>query len=526
MATNQATATQQPARPELFFGLVAPIGCDIGTVERELEDALTKVGYRCHFVNLTAEMYDLYLLSCRKKGIKPEKDKPQNTEQKISFGNYVRSIYKQRGILGVGALRVIRRIRQYENYPNEITVLQKHIISRNAGTPLDGHAFIIRQFKRREETQILADLYGRQFIQVSVTDTRDNREKRLNNKLKQEFLGLSDEKISQMASRLISIDEDESLHISESMAPEEIEVKREYGQRIGDIFQFGDVFIDGASRALIKDTTIRFIDALFGRNDISPSVEEFGAYMAKAVSLRSVDLSRQVGAVLMNDDGDAIAMGCNEVPRPRGGIYSDNDPEKHRDIDDGVETNKLETNRIIRNFLDVLSSKGLLSKKPEEVMTDAESRKAILDSMVGDITEYGRMVHAEMNALTDAARNGRSVRGTTCFVTTFPCHNCAKHLISAGVSAIVFIEPYPKSKTLDLYSYALTHNQNEHDKVLIKHFTGISPRRFRDIFEKGKRRRSDGTIKVWDKESPFPAVPTRPIFYTPAELDTILRAVK
>ena len=72
--------------------------------------------------------------------------------------------------------------------------------------------------------------------------------------------------------------------------------------------------------------------------------------------------------------------------------------------------------------------------------------KAIRGSLVGNVTEYGRMVHAEMNAMSDAARLGRSLKGSTIFVTTYPCHNCAKHLIAAGIERIVFVEPYPKAK--------------------------------------------------------------------------------
>ena len=47
-------------------------------------------------------------------------------------------------------------------------------------------------------------------------------------------------------------------------------------------------------------------------------------------------------------------------------------------------------------------------------------------------------VHAEQNAIADAARRGLSVAGSTAYVSHFPCINCAKILAAAGVQAIKY----------------------------------------------------------------------------------------
>jgi dCMP deaminase len=47
-------------------------------------------------------------------------------------------------------------------------------------------------------------------------------------------------------------------------------------------------------------------------------------------------------------------------------------------------------------------------------------------------------VHAEQNAITDAARRGVSVAGATAYVSHFPCINCAKVLAAAGVREIKY----------------------------------------------------------------------------------------
>lgn len=51
-------------------------------------------------------------------------------------------------------------------------------------------------------------------------------------------------------------------------------------------------------------------------------------------------------------------------------------------------------------------------------------------------------VHAEQNAISDAARRGVSVSGSTAYITHFPCINCAKILAAAGVKAIKYLHDY------------------------------------------------------------------------------------
>jgi dCMP deaminase len=51
-------------------------------------------------------------------------------------------------------------------------------------------------------------------------------------------------------------------------------------------------------------------------------------------------------------------------------------------------------------------------------------------------------VHAEQNAITDAARRGVSVFGTVAYISHFPCLQCAKLLASSGISAIKYYFDY------------------------------------------------------------------------------------
>ena len=86
---------------------------------------------------------------------------------------------------------------------------------------------------------------------------------------------------------------------------------------------------------------------------------------------------------------------------------------------------------------------------------------ALRNTKIFEITEYGRAVHAEMNALLNCASTGVSPKEGTLFTTAFPCHNCTRHIIAAGISRVVYIEPYPKSRAIDLHGDAIRLGKNE-----------------------------------------------------------------
>lgn len=53
-----------------------------------------------------------------------------------------------------------------------------------------------------------------------------------------------------------------------------------------------------------------------------------------------------------------------------------------------------------------------------------------------------RTIHAETNAIIQAALHGVSTRGAACYVTHFPCINCTKALINAGITRLVYSSAY------------------------------------------------------------------------------------
>ena len=51
-------------------------------------------------------------------------------------------------------------------------------------------------------------------------------------------------------------------------------------------------------------------------------------------------------------------------------------------------------------------------------------------------------VHAEQNAISDAARRGVSLNGATAYITHFPCINCAIIMIAAGIKRVKYLHDY------------------------------------------------------------------------------------
>ena len=290
-----------------------------------------------------------------------------------------------------------------------------------------GRAYIIRQFKRPEEIDALRKVYGRKFIQVSVYLSKEQRTDVLKKKIREfDSTPRSDIEYERSAGDLISIDFEEK--------------ELEFGQRLSSVFHFGDVFVPGDNYVLISETIERFIQALFGHNKVSPNKDEYGLYIATAASLRSIDLSRQVGAAIFRNSGELLSMGCNEVPKFGGGTYWTEDGESHRDYDEGQDSNHLRKMELLHDLLKRLDKNGYISDSLKSIGdTNAQvmalwENQEFSDALMFDILEFGRMIHAEMSAITDAARLGHSVDKCTLYCTTFPCHMCTKHIVASGIT--------------------------------------------------------------------------------------------
>ncbi len=65
-----------------------------------------------------------------------------------------------------------------------------------------------------------------------------------------------------------------------------------------------------------------------------------------------------------------------------------------------------------------------------------------------------RTIHAEINAITQAARNGSAIRDADIYVTHTPCIHCLKVLINTGISTVFYGQQYKLHTLADLLKYA------------------------------------------------------------------------
>ena len=72
----------------------------------------------------------------------------------------------------------------------------------------------------------------------------------------------------------------------------------------------------------------------------------------------------------------------------------------------------------------------------------------------GERHELCRALHAEQNAIIQAATLGQSVEGATIYVTHQPCVICAKMIINAGIQRIVVREGYPDELAVEILKEA------------------------------------------------------------------------
>jgi deoxycytidylate deaminase len=417
---------------ELVIGLIAAAGTDLESFERLLGDHLAKFRFEHNSIRLSRFL----------TAIEPDslgvvvRERPEG-ERLRSYMDAGDSLRQRTGRADILALYAVSAISQ----------------SRSDERPAFLHrAHILRSLKHPDEVQALRRIYGDGFFLIGVYSSEEDRLR---------FL-IDDKNIPEdLARKLIQRDQDEA-------AP--------FGQRTRDAFQLADVFINLQRNQ--KEDLWRFLDLLFGSPYVSPTPDENAMFMAYSSSLRSASLSRQVGAVVTSAKGELIAVGSNDVPSFGGGLYWDG-PGDQRDHVWGFDSNDRQRNEIVLDVMKRLRATDAVVPDGELLQ---EGKRLLAGSPLMDLTEYGRAVHAEMEALLSCARSGVTPRGGTLYSTTFPCHNCAKHIIAAGLKRVVYVEPYPKSKAELLHSDSLAVEKQADGKVLFEPFVGVAARRYFDLF--------------------------------------------
>lgn len=451
---------------ELVIGIVSSVGAESNLVIDSLKNKLNLFGYETKIIKISS------ILPAFKESNRT--GEYARIRYYMKQGDRFRNKTQNNSILAIGAVEKIKELRDQT---------------------IEKRAFIIDSLKHPDEVELLRKIYGNGFYLFGIHADKDRR---------MDFLIQEKGCTPESASELIRIDENENIS---------------YGQKTRDTYHLSDFFLNlGRNNDHVKSTLQRFLELIFSNPHLNPTFDEFAMFMAFNSSVRSGDLSRQVGAVISKNK-QIIATGVNDVPSFGGGLYwAEQNPQtgkvedfsEGKDYKRGIDSNKNTQNEIIQEIL--RDSEAHLSLNPEQ----KEKLENILKhSKISDLTEFGRVVHAEMEAILACGREGISTVDSVLYCTTFPCHNCAKHIIASGIKRVVYVEPYPKSKALEFHSESIelksSFDMNDKtcsDKVIFEPFIGVGPRRFLDLFSmnlgvgfKLKRKQKNGQISLWGDEN-------------------------
>ncbi|HEX4770241.1 MAG TPA: anti-phage dCTP deaminase [Bryobacteraceae bacterium] len=509
---------------ELVFAFVHPVGTSVEPIQSYLERLLSQFGYRLELIKLT-DYFQKHIESFALKIELNDSTYYNRVRTRIDAGNELCRSANRKDFIGLIGLAEISR-RRTDNNPRTKT------------------AYLISSLKRPEEVELLRQVYGPGFFLIAIYTPEQER-----------IMHLETHRDMQEADarELIARDKKE---------------RDAFGQNTSNAFAQADVFI-AQDPNVFKDQLGRFVDLVFGYPFATPAQDEHNMFLAFAASLRSGDLARQVGAAISTPEGDVLAVGCNDVPAFGGGLYWPG-PEDQRDHVRRSDSNEKQRDKIIQELLGLLKNDSFLTEHDLEsaLRSASELNGEIVDRLLGDkeliaalvrvvcnpapislnegkellrstslfsLTEFGRAVHAEMDALLTCGRTGRSTSGTTLYTTTFPCHNCTRHIIASGIRRVVYVEPYPKSQALQLHHDAISIEERGwanrstcQSRVIFEPFLGIGPRRYFDLFSlklgggrkvHRKEEKGSGDVLPWHRGVEHrPRTPMDPTSYLDREL--------
>jgi deoxycytidylate deaminase len=517
-AGSSVASTNRRGR-ELFFGLVAPLGVKTGAIETALRTALRDADYTLGpTIKISKWLEKPENISWLLPSVTVAAD-VSALSRKVNLmdaGDALRERWNakndQRNGGDAGAYVAISEILSWRTRLSE-----KGVLDESGVVPIPARAYLIDSLKHPDEVDRLRRTYGPAFISIGVYAPPDSRKDALESELHPDEL---------------------SSLVDDLMKRDEKDVK--LGQRVADAFFATDFIVDVTRDPKeLKTSFCRLIRLLFGDLHITPEQDEYGMFLARAAQVRTGSLARQIGAAALRDDGTVASLGTNEVAKAiTGGQYwPSDDGQKGRDKDyiipgtekvrdtsdwwrDKMLSNVIETlhaSSYFGHLLDDLDEKGRFNR----LVVDPETQ-VLGKSLIYQDIDYVRAVHAEAAAIIDAGRHGTSLHGTTMYATTFPCHECARHIVAAGIKEVVYLEPYPKSGvrimfndsiSVDPITSDLTVPLNQRTKMIFRTFVGVAPARYLEFFTVGNRDRKErGEPVMVDIKITEPVLP----YYTPS----------
>ncbi len=465
--------------------MVGPVGSGVSTAANYISDILSQAFK--YDVRPIIKLSDIIRTEAHRVDIAPAGREPLDKyiAEMQSTGNSLREQFGGSYL----AEKAIEEIFKYRKERGGVT---------DNGVPLPGRrAFIIDSIKNLEELRLLREVYGKTLFVIGVFAPDELRKVRLKS------AGIATDAIRNI------MDRDQNEVVS-------------FGQNTRKLFVESDLFICNDQKPEeLRSRVYRFLNIIFGIGVHTPTRSESAMYQAASAAAKSACMSRQVGAAILSAEGELIAVGHNDVPRCGGGLYV----EDHQSIWDNTKGGVIDTdNRCFKwggGICHNETKRTLIIQKIARRIADAKVLKKgnsasdivrlLEGTEVDDLTEFSRSIHAEMEAILSVAREGRhSLVGATLYTSTYPCHNCARHIVASGIARVVYIEPYKKSQAIALHSDSVTEDPDDTTRVIFSQYNGVAPRNYLHLFRPEQERKKDGKAVTRQPESAVPVL-TEPL---------------
>ncbi len=464
---------------ELVIALVGPVGSGVSTAAGFLRDLLSNdFGYTVRPIIKPSE---IIRSEASRVGISAPPKAPLDAyiTQMQTAGNALRERFGN-NYLAEKAVEQIYKFRKANGGYSDSDV------------PLPGRrAYIIDSLKNPEELALLRQIYGETLCVVGVFAPDEMRAARLKDN------GVATDAVQ----RIMDRDRGEPAT---------------FGQKTRKLFVEADLFLcNDHKQEELKTKILRFLNIIFNTSVHTPYRAESAMYEACSASANSACMSRQVGAAIVSAEGELIAVGWNDVPRFGGGLYGEDqqsvwDSERGALLDKDFRCFKWkgcichnETRRV--DIVDKIAKRiyGSAVLKKGAIYNDV--RSLLVGTEIDSLIEFSRSIHAEMEAILSVAREGRhSISGATLYTTTYPCHNCARHIVASGITTVVYIEPYDKSLATALHSDSITEDPNDKTRVVFRQYDGVAPRSFLRLFRPAADRKKDGEVMKRSQKHALP----------------------
>ena len=465
----------------LVFGIAGRIGSGASFVSNALIEELKAYGYTPVSIKVTEKFFET-------------NDQEMLEEEQEKFSARTGLKYQD---VSEKAQRIIKlqikgdemRSKFGKNYfaAKSIDYISKHHSDEKIFDDKDKRfAYIIDSLKHPDEIDLLRTIFRDSFCLVGVVADDNVRRKRLR-----------DQK---------HITDREFEVISEIDA----DAKLSHSQHTTNTILESDYFFENNydTPDKINNECKRLLNLLFNSSIITPRQDEYGMHLAAISANRSACLSRQVGSAIIAENGTVLASGCNDVPQFGGGLYTSESLRDNRCFAKSLMCHNDDEKRIIADeIVKTLREEKIdgLNDQHFELIKTMLLKKTRLKQLI----EFSRAVHAEMDAIIEVARSGKAgLVGSTMYVTTYPCHNCAKHIIDAGIKRVVFIEPYVKSLAQKLHSDAINNPLQEKNPNMVSfdNYGGVSPKRWAEWFSIHGERKKESKLnrKSLEKDKLLP----------------------